>query len=155
MSPVRIELAHELPVSVSAGFAYITDPANWPHYWPDLVEVEHGSRWRAPGDRARLRMRLFGVPFTLDMTLSRYEADRVIEYTSRQRGLPHARHERHFAAAPRGCVYRVVVELTPRRGIRGAFDRHVARRAVERAVRRTMANLEARTGATCGDGTPS
>ena len=66
-----------------------------------------------------------------------------MEYRSTQRGLPDARHERHFEAAETGFRYRLVVEYEPRPGLRGVYDRVLVRRAVDRALRQTVANLEA------------
>jgi hypothetical protein len=89
-------------------------------------------------------LRLLGRPTELAMTLSRIEPYRLIEYTSLQRGLPAARHERHFAGDRAGFSYRIVIELQPRNGVRAAFDRLIVRRAVERAARQTADNLERR-----------
>ena len=66
----RIEVETRFDVSLRDGFDYITDPANWPEYWPDLVRIEPGSSWREPGDRARLVLRLLGRPIELEMTLA-------------------------------------------------------------------------------------
>jgi Polyketide cyclase / dehydrase and lipid transport len=138
---VRIEVESRFGVSVRDGFDYITDPANWPEYWPDLVRVEPGSQWREPGDRARLVLRLLGRPVELAMTLGSLVPYRVVEYTSVQRGLPDARHERHFADDDGGFGYRIVVTYDPRSGWRGILDRTLVRLAIERAARRTIANL--------------
>lgn len=34
---VRIELQHHFDVDRTTGFDYVTDPANWPAYWPGLL----------------------------------------------------------------------------------------------------------------------
>ena len=47
-TPIRIEVAQRLPVSVRDGFDYITDPENWPEYWPRLVRITSAGRWRQP-----------------------------------------------------------------------------------------------------------
>jgi hypothetical protein len=52
-------------------------------------------------------------------------------------------HERHFAPADGGFVYRIVVEYEPRAGLRGLYDRLLLQRGVERALRQTVANLDA------------
>jgi Polyketide cyclase / dehydrase and lipid transport len=143
---VRIEVDTRFGVSVREGFDYITDPANWPEYWPDLVRIEPGSRWREPGDRARLVLRLLGRPVELDMTLGRLVPYRVVEYTSVQRGLPDVRHERQFQESDGALAYRIVVAYEPRPGWRGLLDRTLVRRAVERAARKTVANLHRRFG---------
>jgi hypothetical protein len=80
----------------------------------------------------------------LEMRLLRIEPYRLIEYTSEQRGLPTARHWRHFDQADDELAYRVAVEYQPRPGWRSLFDRLLVRRAVERTLRETMANLERR-----------
>jgi hypothetical protein len=145
---VRVELAHRFAVGVRDGFDYITDLRNWPDYWPDLVRVDPESRWSEPGDRARLVLRLLGRETEMAMTLGRIEPYRLVEYTSVQGALPEVRHERHFADDGRGGLdYRLVVEYAPRRGAGGLFDRVLLRRAVTRAMRRTVSNLEARFAA--------
>lgn len=139
---MRAECEGDFDVSLEAGFAYITDPANWPDYWPGFVRLEPGSRWSAPGDEAQIVTRLLGREVALRMRLLRFEPNRLVEYESTQDGLPDARHERRFDATEDGFRYRLGVDYEPRSGLRGVFDRIVVRRGVERALRRTVANLE-------------
>jgi hypothetical protein len=87
-------------------------------------------------------LRLLGRPVELQMTLDRFDPYRVVEYTSVQRGLPDARHERHFQEDGGRLGYRIVVAYEPRPGGRGLLDRTLVRRAIERAARRTLANLD-------------
>jgi hypothetical protein len=143
---IRVEREHRFDCSVEAGFAYITDLANWPAYWPGFVRLLPGSRWQEPGDEAAMVVRLLGRDVELRMTLRRREANRFVEYTSRQAGLPDARHERHFAEDQGGMRYRLVVEYAPRPGLRSISDRFLVRRGVERAMRETITSLEARLG---------
>jgi hypothetical protein len=142
--PVRIEVNRRFGVPLREGFDYITDQDNWPQYWPDLVRIEPGSRWREPGDRARLVLRLLGRPVELEMTLGRLAPYSAVEYTSVQRGLPDARHERHFEDADGDLAYRIVVSYQPRPGWRSVFDRLLVRRGILRAARKTLANLDRR-----------
>jgi uncharacterized protein YndB with AHSA1/START domain len=139
---VRIEREHVFDVPLAAGFEYVTDPANWPSYWPGIVRVEPGSRWAAVGDEARIVIALLGRHVELRMLLRRFEPNHLVEYDSTQDGLPDARHERHFEQAGGGFRYRLVVEYEPRAGLRRVYDRVLVRRGVEVALRRTIANLE-------------
>ena len=139
---VRIEVSKRFGVSLRQGFDYITDPDNWPEYWPDLVRIEPGSRWQEPGDSARLVLRLLGRPVELTMTLRRIAPYSAVEYTSVQRGLPDAHHERHFEDADGDLAYRIVVSYHPRPSWRSVFDRLVVRRGIARAARKTVANLD-------------
>jgi hypothetical protein len=141
---MRLELTHHFAVGLRDGFDYIVEPRNWPDYWPGLIRVQPGSRWQAAGDRARVVMRLLGRDVELEMTLRTFDPYRLVEYTSVQHGLPDVRHERGFSAAGDGFEYRLALEFEPRPGLRGALDRAVVRRAVERAMHRTVANLQAR-----------
>ncbi len=143
-SGVRVEVRRRFPVSLEQGYDYITDIGNWPAYWPRLVRIAPRSRWGAVGDRAWLVLRLLGRDVELEMTLGRIEPYRVIEYTTVQRGLPDARHERHFAPDGDGFQYRAAVEFAPRAGLKGVADRLLVKRAIERALRETVANLDAR-----------
>ena len=144
VSAIRITLEQRLPVSVEDGFAYITDPDNWPQYWPGLIRVVSAERWRQPGDEAVLLLRLLGRPVEMHMTLTRFDPPRLVEYTSIQRGLPPARHQRQFTSVDDQLHYCISVELQPRAGWRGIIDRVVVGRAVRRTVRQTIANLQRR-----------
>ena len=139
---MRIEREHRFEVPLAAGFEYVTDIANWPSYWPGLVRVEPSSRWTAPGDEARIVVELLGRQVELRMVLRRFEPNRLVEYDSAQKGLPDARHERHFEADGNGFRYRLSVEYEPRPGLKGPYDRILVRRGVDRAFQRTIANLE-------------
>ena len=141
---VRIEVDHRFGVPVHDGFDYITEPANWPAYWPGFVRLDRGSRWRTPGDRARITLRMLAREVDLVMTLTRLEHGRVVEYASEQRGLPAARHWRHFQQTDGGFIYRIVIEYFPRAGWRGVLDRTLVRHAITDTARETMRNLEAR-----------
>jgi hypothetical protein len=141
---VRVEREHRFDCSVEAGFAYITNIDNWPHYWPAFVRIAPSSKWSAPGDEAIMVVRLLGREVELQMTMSRLEPNRLIEYTSTQPGLADAHHERHFVSKEGRLSYGLVVEYEPRPGLRGLYDRYLVRRGIERAVRQTIANLEAK-----------
>jgi hypothetical protein len=138
----RVEAAHRFDVPVEQGFAYITNPANWSEFWPGFVRLEEGSRWGASGDTARLVTRLIGRERELTMTITAFEPNRLVTYTSTQPGLPDAHHERWFQAEGEGFRYRLVVEYEPRGGIAGVFDRVGLARGIRRAFERTFLALE-------------
>jgi hypothetical protein len=46
---IQVAVDHRFAVPLREGFDYITDPANWPKYWPGLVAIEPG---RVGGSRA-------------------------------------------------------------------------------------------------------
>ena len=138
----RIEAAHRYDVPVEDGFAFITDTANWPRFWPGYVRLEEGSSWTATGDTARLVTRLLGRERLLTMTITAFEPNRLVTYTSTQPGLPDAAHERHFEPDGSGFVYRLVVEYEPRGGIAGLVDRFLLARGIRRAFASTFAALE-------------
>jgi hypothetical protein len=143
---VRVEQSRVFPVEREVGFDYITKPANWPEFWPDLVDIPdlEQTRWQEPGDTARLRMRLAGRITELHMTLDEVRRPALVRYHSTQQGVPDAEHERHFEPAAGGFDYRLVVSFAPRPGLRGLFDRTVVRYAASRALRRTLDNLAQR-----------
>jgi Polyketide cyclase / dehydrase and lipid transport len=138
----RVEAAHRYDISVERGFAFITDTANWPKFWPGYVRLEEGSSWGALGDTARLATRLLGRERELTMTITAFERNRLVTYTSAQPGLPDASHERHFEPDGEGFTYRLVVEYEPRDGIAGVFDRLLLDRGIRRAFQSTFAALE-------------
>jgi hypothetical protein len=138
----RVEAAHRYDVPVERGFAFITDTANWPTFWPGYVRLEEGSRWGASGDTARLVTRLLGRERELAMTIEDFQPNRLVTYTSTQPGLPDAHHERHFEPDGDGFVYRLVVDYEPRDGVGGLLDRIVIARGIRRAFRQTFAALD-------------
>ena len=138
----RLDDAHRFDVPVDRGFAFVTDTANWPAFWPGYVRLEEGSSWGAVGDTARLVTRLLGRDRLLTMTITAFEPNRLVTYTSTQAGLPDASHERRFEPDGNGFVYRLVVEYAPRGGISGVFDRLLLPRGVRRAFRNTFEALD-------------
>jgi hypothetical protein len=144
VTPAMIRIQHErvFPTPVERGFSIITDVGKWPSYWPGLVRVEPESRWRAPGDRARLTLRMLGRDVELAMTLRNFVPNQLVAYDSVQAGLPSAHHERHFRPVDGGFAYGIVIEYEPRTGPRGLLDRTIVRRGIDRAVGETMLNLE-------------
>ena len=138
----RVEAEHRYDLSVERGFAYITDTANWSRFWPGYVRLEEGSSWGATGDTARLATRLLGRERELTMTITAFEPNRLVTYTSTQPGLPDAHHERHFEPDGEAFVYRLVVEYEPRGGAGGVLDRVLLPRAIQRAFRSTFEALE-------------
>jgi hypothetical protein len=141
---VRLEQSRVFPVEREVGFDYVTKPANWPEFWPDLVDIPEleQTRWQEPGDTARLQMKLAGRLTELHMTLDELSRPALVRYHSTQQGVPDADHERHFEPAAGGFGYRLVVSFAPRAGLAGLFDRIVVRYAASRALRRTLDNLE-------------
>jgi hypothetical protein len=138
----RVEAAHRYEVPVDQGFAFITNTVNWPRFWPGYVRLEEGSRWGAVGDTARLVTRLLGRERLLTMTITAFEPNGLVSYTSTQPGLPDASHERRFEPAGEGFVYRLVVEYEPRGGFAGLLDRLVLARGIRRAFEQTFAALD-------------
>ena len=138
----RVEAVHRYDVPVDRGFAFITDTANWSKYWPGYVRLEDGSSWGDVGDTARLTIRLLGRERVLTMTITAFEPNRLVTYTTTQPGLPDASHERHFEPDGDGFLYRLVVDYEPRGGIAGFFDRTLVERGIRRAFESTFAALE-------------
>lgn len=139
---MRIEGSRRYDVTVDKGFAFITDTANWSKFWPGFVRLEPESTWGAPGDTARLVTRILSRERTLTMTVTTFESNQLVTYTSTQPGLPDARHERIFEGDGDGFVYRLVVEYEPRAGVAGLLDRLLLPRGIRRAFQQTFAALE-------------
>ena len=138
----HVESAHRFDVPVEQGFAFITNTANWPKFWPGYVRLEPGSSWGARGDTARLVTKILGRERELAMTVTAFEPNRLVTYTSTQPGLPDVRHERHFEPDRDGFVYRLVVEYEPRNGVRGVLDRILLPRGIKRAFASTFEALD-------------
>jgi polyketide cyclase/dehydrase/lipid transport protein len=138
----RICAVHCYSISVERGFAFITNPENWPRFWPGYVRLESRSRWGASGGTARLVTRFLLRERELTLTLTTFEPNRLVAYTTTQPGLPDAYHERHFEGDSDGFVYRLVVEYEPRPWIAWIFDSMLLPGAIRRALERTFAALE-------------
>lgn len=141
---ICIEMKRAFPVPVSQAFAYITDMSNWAAYWPDFVRIHDpaNAQWGQPGDTVTVVLKLLNRERGLNMRLEKFQKDTLVTYSSRQRGLPDAWHERHFHATTDGFEYRLVVAYEPRKGLSGFFDRIVFKRAVVGALHKTIANLD-------------
>lgn len=142
---IRIDTVHNFPVSVSVGFAYITDMNNWARYWPDFVRIQDPAtaRWRSSGDRVTVALIFLNRERELHMQLEEFLPETRVTYHSCQAGLPDAHHERHFRSVPGGFEYRLVVTYEPRPGLVGFFDRSFVRWAIARALQETIRNLTA------------
>jgi uncharacterized protein YndB with AHSA1/START domain len=138
----RVEGTRRYDVPVERGFRFITDTANWSKFWPGFVRLAENSRWGTSGDTARLVTRLLGRERELTMTITAFEPNQLVTYTSTQPGLPNARHERHFEPDGEGFVYRLVVEYEPRTGMRGVADRLILPRGIRRAFESTFEALD-------------
>ena len=141
---IQVELAHRFRVPVTDAFDYITAIENWKEYWPDFVCVKDlpAARWSSPGDTATIVVRLLNRERELNMTLESFQPGVSVTYLSRQKGLPDAYHERYFRSLPEGFEYRLIVAFMPRRGVVGLFDRSLVRKAVTRALSKTIRNLD-------------
>jgi hypothetical protein len=151
---IRVEATHTFAGGLAEAFAYITDLRHWPQYWPDFVRIEDAehAHWGRVGDRVTIVLKLLNRERALDMTLQEFRKDERVAYVSRQAGLPDVRHERHFKPVPGGFEYRLVVTYDPRPGLAGLFDRLLLKRAIARAMDKTIRNLQQVLGAAASPG---
>ena len=138
----RISATRRYDVPVERAFAFVTNPGNWWKFWPGYVRLDPGSRWNASGDEARLVVRLLGRERELTLTLTTFEPNRLVAYTSTQPGLPDAYHERQFEPDGDGFLYRLVVEYEPRAWLALIFDATLLPLAIRRALKQTFTALE-------------
>jgi uncharacterized protein YndB with AHSA1/START domain len=138
----RISASRRYDVPAERVFAFVTNTDNWSEFWPGYVRLQPGSRWNVSGDEARLVIRLLGRERELTLTLTTFEPNRLVAYTSTQPGLPDAHHERRFERDADRLVYRLVVEYEPRRWIAWIFDAMLLPRAIRRAFEHTLTALE-------------
>jgi hypothetical protein len=138
----RIDDTRRFDIPIERAFAFITDPGNWPKFWPGFVALVPGSRWGAVGDTTRLVSRLLGRDRELTMTLTTFDTNRLVAYRSVQDGLPDVHHERAFTPDGDGFIYGLAAVYTPRPGLAGLFDRIALPRAIRRAFTATFDALE-------------
>lgn len=141
---VLIDVTHTFPVSVSDAFTYITDLKNWSEYWPDFVRIQDpvNAHWSKPGDKVTIVIKFLNRERELNLILDEFQKEALVTYRSYQNSLPDTHHERHFKEIPGGIEYRLIVAYEPRKGMTGLFDRLFVKRAVERAVHKTVENLD-------------
>jgi uncharacterized protein YndB with AHSA1/START domain len=140
---MRVRTARTFPVPVGQAFAFVTDPNHWGAFFPNFVRLHDAAhaKWRTPGDKVTVSIRILGRTVEVNMTLEEIEKERRVAYVSRQQGLPEARHERNFRAVPEGFEFELIVAFEPRGGLTGLYDRFVVRAAVAGALRKTVRNL--------------
>ena len=139
----QFDEAREYPVGRDEAFAFLTQPACFPRYWPRMRGVRHvKGDWTKPGDQLEVDIHVSGALRTLHMTLDQYVPPHRLVYRSTQKGLPDARHERHFSGDANHCRYRLFIQFQPRPGLVGLYDRYIARLAVKRTLRVTLRNLD-------------
>jgi uncharacterized protein YndB with AHSA1/START domain len=138
----RVSASRRYDVPVERAFAFVTNTENWSKFWPGYVRLAPGSRWLAKGDQARLVTRFLGRERELALTLTTFEPNRLVAYTSVQPGLPDAHHERVFEPDGDGLIYTLVVEYEPRHWIGWLFDFALVPRAIRRAFEHTFTALE-------------
>ena len=145
---ICVKLSRTFPVPVSDAFAFITAPANWKAFFPHFIRLHDPAcaKWDAPGDRVTVAIRILGRMVDVDMTLEEIQRDKRVVYVSRQQGLPDARHERRFKAAPEGFEFGLMVAFDPRSGLAGLYDRFLVKPAIARALCTTVENLDSAFG---------
>ena len=141
---IRVEMTYAFPVSVSKAFTYICNMDNWIEYWPGFVCVydKANAKWAHSGDTIKVITKFLSRERELYLKLEEFQKDKIVTYVSQQKGLPDARHERHFKENPEGCEYRLVVCFEPRKGLMGLIDRIFIQRAVTNALHQTVMNLD-------------
>jgi len=82
----RISASRRYDVPAERVFAFVTNTDNWSKFWPGYVRLQPGSRWNASGDEARLVIRLLGRERELTLTLTTFEPNRLVAYTSMSAG---------------------------------------------------------------------
>lgn len=140
---IRVELTQDFPVPPEAAFVYVTDMANWEHFFPGFVRVHNAAeaRWSKPGDRLTVVARLLGRESELHMELQEFLPGERVRFMLRQRGLPDTHHERLFSATSTGCRCRFVATYEPRTGLAGLLDRFVVKRVLLRSFNSALSSL--------------
>ena len=141
---IRVELTRIFAIPPDAAFAYITDMANWKHFFPGFVRIENPAeaRWGRTGDRVTVRARRFGRESELQMELHEFHPAERVSFVLRQRGLPDMRHERLFRATSGGCECRFVAAYEPRTGLVGLVDGLLVKQALVRSFNSALSKLE-------------
>jgi hypothetical protein len=142
-SPILVDLTHAFPVSVGDAVAYITDTRNWKAFLPNFVRLHDPTRIKRDTlvDKVTVVIRLPSRDVQVSTMLGKYEQDSRVPDVSRQKGLPDAKHERHFKAVPEGFAFRPVGVFETRSGLAALVERFVER-AAPGAVRKSMEGLE-------------
>ncbi len=146
MSRAQVAYGALLPVPQEWAFAFVSDPRQWPLFFPTMESGEPLDGWGSPGGRARMRVRFLGRLRTLELELLEWDAPRSFRYLASRPGWPPLDHARVFVPEDGGTRLRASTVLHPRPGVRGVLDR-VQLRLARRLLDDAMARLPA---AVCG-----
>lgn len=141
---IRVDEVGVLPVTREQGFAYITDPHNWPEFVTGFSDLREGpdARFSEPGDIVHVKVTSILGRREIELRLLERVPGRVVRYvTSESPFLPGARHERQFHDDPGGLLFQVLTEFEVRPGPAGILDRLVGSQ-VRRLARRSITNLQ-------------
>lgn len=139
-TPLASTSTTTLPVDPDHAFSYVSNPANWPHFFPGVRSTRVVDQWSGVGGRVQVSMEFFGRSYTAEFELTEWHPPHAFRYTARQDGRPDLDSRRTFSVTGSGTRFTATTELDRRQGLPGLLDR-VSLRFTQRAQRRALARL--------------
>jgi uncharacterized protein YndB with AHSA1/START domain len=148
----QVKVTRVVPAPPERVWAYVADPARFPHFFPDVADCVHvGGPERGLGQRRRVILDRRGTPGEREEEATRWEENRRLELThgpERRGGRPvtweEARSEFHLAPADGGTAVTGVLWFSGRDALGRVLALLSTRKRHEAAFRAALANLEQR-----------
>lgn len=87
---MRREAVHTYPVSVQAGFDYLSSFRAWPSWFSGVVEILEPDKcaWKKPGDKVRFAYKLLGRRVEVTAILEEMREGEFVKFRTESPGLP-------------------------------------------------------------------
>ncbi len=139
-APARISYGAVVPLPPDEAFAFVSEPSNWPAFFPSVRSVSKEQGWEAVGGRASMASDFLGRTVAAELEMTVWDPPREFRYLMRQVGGPPLDNRRVFEPVPGGTRLRGSTEGTMRLGPRGLIDR-VRVQALRRIYAEAMKRL--------------
>jgi hypothetical protein len=129
-----------LPVEPDRAFGFVSDPGNWPEFFPGIRSTDASPGWGRPGGRGRMVTSFLGRAVASDLEVTEWDPPRAFRYVARHHGRPDLDNHRVFEPAGPGTRLVGTTRIPVRPGPRGLVDR-VSLRVLRRMYGRAMDRL--------------
>ena len=121
---MKIAYGAVLPLPLDEAFDFVSDPENWPLFFPGVRAVDKDDDWGRVGGHARLTTVILGRALSMQLVLTEWDPPRMFRYTVSQGDAPgNDDNRRVFRAIPGGTRLSGTTEIPARPGPAGLLDR--------------------------------
>jgi uncharacterized protein YndB with AHSA1/START domain len=141
-----VEMTREYPVARRQLWDHLTEPANWPSFYNNMIDVE-ASRFAEPGDQVTATYRMLGRNTKGTIALLDIEPGERLRLRAELKGLPPVEFTWVYRDADVGTRIDVQMESVEVDSWLGrTLDRFLVPRQLEKDLGRSMDNIEALVG---------